>query len=165
MRRLKDIRGVQMDVHVLRSRRKGEGKRTFLNVMGIHGQVHGTDKTQPQVVDGVDGLVAPDPHEAHLLHQLHPPDLDHVGDGDLGQPEVLGGSVTDVYPIRHVQVWSDDQSEILPVDGQLDVDGDDAPDDVHDDGIDDDRINIDARLPNSRRRNQFGVHNWRAKWQ
>ena len=49
----------------------------------------------------------------------------------------------------------DDQSEILPVDGQLDVDGDDAPDDVHDDGIDDDRINIDARLPNSRRRNQF----------
>ena len=59
----------------------------------------------------------------------------------------------------------DDQSEILPVDGQLDVDGDDAPDDVHDDGIDDDRINIDARLPDSRRRNQFGVHNWRAKWQ
>ena len=89
-----------------RLKKQNEVRNIYLNVMGIHGQVHGTDKTQPQVVDGVDGLVAPDPHEAHLLHQLHPPDLDHVGDGDLGQPEVLGGSVTDVYPIRHVQVWS-----------------------------------------------------------
>ena len=84
----------------------------YLNIVGIHGKVHGTGKAQPQVVDGVDGLVSPDPHEADLLHHLQPPDLDQVGDGDLGQPEVIRGPVAHVDPIRHVQVRSEMYPEL-----------------------------------------------------
>ena len=91
----------------------------YLDVMGVHGEVHAAPGCQAEAGHGVDRLVAPDP-EPGPAPEVGPPtpglgDQVEAGDGDearhqqLGQPEVSSGAVVDVQPSGHVQVRPEKQ--------------------------------------------------------
>ena len=50
-------------------------------------------------------LIPPDSDDAGLLQQAEPLDVEDVDDGDLGDPELIPGSVADWDPLGHVEVW------------------------------------------------------------
>ena len=53
----------------------------------------------------------------------------------------------------------DDQSEVLPVHRQLDIDNDDTLGDVHDHRAGDNRVSVDGGVPQTTGWHQLGVEN------
>ena len=58
-------------------------------------------------------LVPPDPDDAGLLQQAESLDVEDVDDGDLGDPELLPGSVADGDPLGHVEVRPDNYCRVM----------------------------------------------------